>query len=354
MLRRPRLYRSQEALVANYQRLCELAAGAECAASIKANAYGIGVEFVAPILHEAGCQTFFVAHAHEGIVLRQCVPKARIFVFHGLGADAVETFSTHRLQPVLNSLEDAACAAGHHLAPAIHVDTGMHRLGIHADELDSVFGCLSESERGLVMSHLSSADDPRSTMPEQQCRAFRNALDQCPYSIQGSLANTAGVLRGPAFHFQMVRPGIGLYGGSPDPHDPKGFQSVVRWEAPVLQVATVQSGEPIGYGGQFQTNRETQVATLATGYADGYLRCLGDRAAVAIDGFRCPVIGRVSMDLVTIDATDYLRQGGVLREGQWVEVLGSSISLDELAVHAETIGYELLTRLGHRFESIEH
>ena len=353
MLRRPRLYRSQEALVANYQRLCDLASGAECAASIKANAYGIGIDFVAPRLFEAGCQTFFVAHAHEGVRLRQYVPEARIFVFHGLGDDAVETFTTHRLQPVLNSLEDVARASGHQLSPAIHIDTGMHRLGISTDDLDSVFEHLSASECALVMSHLSSADDTASAMAEQQCRAFQYALEQWPQATPGSLANTAGVLRDSSFHFQMVRPGIGLYGGSPDPRDPKGFQSVVCWEAPVLQLATVKSGEPIGYGGQFKANREMQVATLATGYADGYLRCLGDRAAVALDGVRCPVVGRVSMDLVTVDVTEYVNQGGSVREGHWVEMLGSSISLDELALHADTISYELLTRLGDRFELIE-
>jgi alanine racemase len=340
-------------LVANYQRLSALAASAECAASIKANAYGIGIEFVAPVLCEAGCHTFFVAHAHEGVLLRQYAPEASIFVFHGLGTDAVETFQTYRLQPVLNSLEDVDRAAGYRLFPAIHVDTGMHRLGITPDALDAVVARLEGAECSLFMSHLSSADDPTSVMPERQRDAFQRALQHWPQAIPGSLANTAGVLRDRTFHFQMVRPGIGLYGGSPDPQDPKGFQSVVRWEAPVLQLACVPPGQPIGYGGQFQTTRETQVATLATGYADGYLRCLGDRAAVAIDGVRCPVIGRVSMDLVTIDVTDYVNQGGSVREGRLVEMLGSHISVDELAVAADTIGYELLTRLGDRFESIE-
>ena len=350
MHRRPRLFRSADALVANYARLRDRALPANCAASIKANAYGVGIEFAAPVLAEAGCETFFVAHAHEGVALRKLLPDAEIFVFHGLGDDAVELFRFHRLQPVLNSLEDLQRAAGHRLNPAIHFDTGMHRLGLPVEASEPVNRWMDREPCALVMSHLASADDPADKTADAQRVAFQKIISQLNHPIRASLANTAGTLRSDAFHFDLVRPGIGLYGGSPDPNYPENFQSVVHWHAPVLQLAELAAGVSVGYGGQFTTTRRTHVATLATGYADGYLRCLGDRAAVSVDGVRCPLIGRVSMDLLTVDVTDFIRAGGVLREGSWCELMGDTVTLDEIARQAGTIGYELLTRLGSRFE----
>lgn len=347
MSRKPRLLLSRQALAANYQLLSSFSGQAECAASIKANAYGVGIEFAAPVLWEAGCRTYFVAYLEEALELRSLLPDAVIYAFHGCTLDEFSVARDKRIRPVLNASGEATADGIASLSPALHIDTGMRRLGIPQYEFETLSGLMEQCQPSLLMSHLASADEFDPSRSRQQLTLFesvRAALEsKCPPS---SLANTAGILLGESYQFDLVRPGVGLYGGSPDPTDPKGFQPVVTWQAQILELQQVKRGEAVGYGGSFVAHHQMQLATVGVGYADGYQRVLGGRGEVAIDGERCPIVGRISMDLVTIDVS---RLTG-LRVGTWVEIMGPTISIDTLATKANTIGYELLTRLGTRME----
>ena len=347
MSRKPRLLLSREALSDNYQRLSSFLGQAECSASIKANAYGVGIEFAAPVLWDAGCRTYFVAYLEEALALRSLLPDAVIYAFHGCAPDEFSVARDKRIRPVINASDEATAHGIASLSPALHIDTGMRRLGIPQYEFETLSGLMEQCQPSLLMSHLTSADESNPCRSQHQLTLFeslRVALgSKCPPS---SLANTAGILLGENYQFDLVRPGIGLYGGSPDPMDPKGFRPVVTWQARILELQQVNPGEAVGYGGSFVANHQMQLATVGVGYADGYQRALSGRGEVAIDGEHCPIIGRVSMDLLTIDVS---RVSG-LRAGTWVEIMGPTISLDTLATKANTIGYELLTRLGSRME----
>jgi len=345
MSRKPRLLLSRQALAENFQRLSSFSGQAECAASIKANAYGVGIEFAAPVLWEAGCRTYFVAYLDEALALRSLLPDAMIYAFHGCAPDEFLVARDKRIRPVINASNEATDQGIASLSPALHIDTGMRRLGIPQYEFETLPGLIEQSKPSLLMSHLASADESDPSRSQQQLAIFESIRaelgSKCPPS---SLANTAGILLGENYQFDLVRPGIGLYGGSPDPTDPKGFQPVVTWQAQILELQQVKPGEAVGYGGSFVAHHQMQLATVGVGYADGYQRVLSERGEVAIDGERCPIVGRVSMDLVTIDVT---RLTG-LRVGTWVEIMGPTILIDTLATKANTIGYELLTQLGSR------
>ena len=349
MSRRPRLILSRQALAQNYQRLSSVSGNAECAASIKANAYGVGIEFAAPVLWEAGCQTYFVAYLEEALALRELLNDATIYVFHGFDAGDFDIARSARIRPVINLSEEASIPKIEQLNPAVHVDTGMRRLGIPQYEMDRILDLVERSKPSLLMSHLAKADEPESTDNLTQLEHFNSIRNQlggtCPSS---SLANTAGILLGPTFHFELVRPGIGLYGGSPDPNDPKGFEPVVTWQAQVMELQDVAMGESVGYGGAFLAPRELKLATIGIGYADGYHRILSGQGELAIDGQICPIVGRVSMDLVTLDVSAIPN----IKRGTWVEIMGTTVSIDTMAVKAHTITYELLTRLGPRMERV--
>ncbi len=349
MSRKPRLILSKQALAANYQRLSSFSGTAECAASIKANAYGVGIDFAAPVLWEAGCRTFFVAYLDEAIALRRLVPDAVIYVFHGLTEQEFEIASASHIRPVINTPGDALDLALAALKPALHVDTGMRRLGIPEYQHDQLIEVVSQCQPSLLMSHLASADEPERPDSEQQRVLFEmirsNLGTVCPPS---SLANTAGILLGAPYHYDLVRPGIGLYGGSPNPGDPKGFEAVVTWHAQVIELQQVRTGNTIGYGGSYVAPHHLSIATIGVGYADGYLRALSGRGEVLVEGQRCPIVGRVSMDLITVDVSTVED----IKEGTWVEMMGPAVSLDTVAQKANTIGYECLTRLGDRLERV--
>jgi len=349
MSRKPRLILSKQALAANYQRLVRFSGEAECAASIKANAYGVGIDFAAPVLWEAGCRTFFVAYLDEAIALRRLVPDAVIYVFHGLTEQEVGIASASHIRPVVNTLGDALNPTIAGLKPAIHVDTGMRRLGIPQYQHEQLINAVSRCQPSLLMSHLASADEPERPDSERQRALFEmirsNLGTLCPPS---SLANTAGILLGAPYHYDLVRPGIGLYGGSPDPGDPKGFEAVVTWHAQVIELQQVRAGDTIGYGGSYVAPCQLSVATIGLGYADGYMRALSGRGEVLVEGWRCPIVGRVSMDLITVDVSTVKD----IKEGTWVEIMGPAVSLDAVAQKANTIGYECLTRLGARLERV--
>jgi alanine racemase len=342
------------AAVANYRTFQRLAAPASVAAVVKADAYGLGAGFIAAALTaRAHCDTFFVARVEEGVALRPVVPAARIFVLDGAPPDAVPALITHRLTPVLNSLSDiaawnaAAQAARREFDAVLHVDTGMNRLGIAPDEISVL---VAESRKRfsslrvvLVMSHLSCADDPDAKLNATQLDRFRTALSLLP-SAPASLASSGGVLLGKDYAFDMVRPGLGLYGGNPQPARQNPFGVVARLTGRVLQLRRVDKGESVGYGATFLAARPTVIATVALGYADGLMRAIGNRGSAAIAGVRAPIVGRVSMDLLSLDVTEIPH----VTPNSEAEFVGDDISLEDVAAAANTVSYEILTSLSTR------
>ncbi|MGD0189576.1 MAG: alanine racemase [Rhizomicrobium sp.] len=333
--------------------ICGSLSGTAVAGVVKADAYGLGLAPVARALLEAGCDTFFVARLSEGISLRPLAPEARIFVLDGVQPEWVSELLARRLTPVLNSLEQietwSTAARQRHttLDAALHFDTGMNRLGLPAEELselaDGVSRRLSGVNLVLVMSHLASADNPQSPMNVEQLARFRAGLARLP-PASASLSSSGGIMLGRDYSFDLVRPGIALYGGNPQPQNPNPFKVVAVLNGRILQLRRVDKGESVGYGATFRTARPSTLATVALGYADGLMRAMGNRGAGAIAGTKVPVAGRVSMDLITLDVTD----APSLAPGADVEFLGDTITLEELAAAAQTASYEILTLLGAR------
>ncbi len=342
------------AIAANFRTVQRLAGPASAAAVVKADAYGTGLVPVAGTLVQAGCDSFFVARLEEGIALRPLAPAARIFVLDGAQPDAVPALITNRLTPVLNSIAEIAgwSAAAHttktRLDAAIHIDTGMNRLGMPTAELATLSADHAKRLDGirlvLAMSHLACADDADSKMNRLQLDRFRTALAILP-PVPASLAASGGILLGKDYMFDMVRPGLCLYGGNPQPAKPNPFAVAVRLTARILQVRRVDKGESVGYGATFRTKRPSVLAMAALGYADGLMRAISNRGAGAINGVRAPMVGRVSMDLVTLDVTDV---PGPLAPGMEVEIFGDMIALEDIAQAADTASYEILTSLSHR------
>ena len=346
----------------NYEQLRKLAKGAECAAVVKADAYGLGAARVVPALYDLGCRTFFVATIREGMVLRKLHSDIKIYILDGLFAGSGSVFVEHHLMPVLGSLKmmehwAALCTLLDFKHPAaLHLDTGMNRLGLDAGEAKDLVEhqntILMDVKIDLVMSHLACADEPTHGSNPKQLALFSDLLAQLP-SIPASLANSAGIFLGPAYALDLARPGIALYGGQPNSDVSSAMRPVVSLITHIVQLRTVEKGEPIGYGGAYVAKRQTRLATLPVGYADGYHRALGStndqRGASAYLGVHeAPLLGRVSMDLITIDVTDVPDE--LVRAGAPVELLGHHVSIDDLAKMAGTIGYEILTSLGARYD----
>jgi alanine racemase len=342
------------AIVENFRHVERLAGPAAVGAVVKADGYGLGAEAVSRALaNQAGCETFFVARLEEGVRLRPVVPKARIFVLDGAPPDAVPALLSNALTPVMNSLADiaawnaAAISTRTNLDAALHVDTGMNRLGLPAHEM-AVLGAeaarrLSNLRVVLIMSHLACADDPQAKLNGIQLDRFRAALEILP-PAPASLASSGAILLGKAYHFDLVRPGLGLYGGNPQPGHPNPFAPTAVLTGRVLQVRRVDKGESVGYGATFRASQPSVVATVALGYADGLMRAIGNRGAGAIAGVRVPIVGRVSMDLLTLDVTAV--EG--VRSGDNVELVGDTITLEDVAMAAGTAPYEILTSLSGR------
>jgi alanine racemase len=346
------------AIVANYRTYRRMTGPTAVAAVVKADAYGLGVAKVAPALEAAGCDSFFVARLEEGIALRKHLPRPRIFVLDGAHPDAVPALLRYALTPVLNSLAQIAAwsaAAGVRAASldaVLHVDTGMNRLGLPRDEL-----AILSAEHGkrlsglnlvLVMSHLACGDEPDNKMNAEQLSRFRQALAMLP-PAPASLAASHGAMLGLDYHFDLVRPGVALYGANPQTHEgraaapkPNLMQTAAVLTARVLQVRRIDSGESVGYAATFHAKRLSMIATIALGYADGIPRALSNKGVAAIAGVRVPVVGRVSMDMMALDVSDLAEPPPV---GAEVEVMGDSIGLGEVAERAGTNEYEILTRL---------
>ena len=344
-----------DALAANYRLLAERAGTAECAVAVKADAYGTGMALAAPVFARAGARTFFVADLNEALELRSLLPDAAIGVFNGLMPGCEADYAAHDLLPVLNHLGDverwAAHASGREapLPAFLHIDTGMNRLGLGPDELDIL---VDETDRlaGIdlraIMSHLACAEDAADPMSEEQRDSFCAALERLP-AAPTSLANSSGIFRGPDFHFDMVRPGCALYGVNPTPDAANPMRRVVGLSAKVLQVRNVDTPMTVGYGATHRVAQAAKIATIAVGYADGYLRSLSGCGQVSFAGHPAPVVGRVSMDLITVDVTDVPEDA--TRPGMMAEIIGDRRDADQVAAEAGTIGYEILTALGRRY-----
>ena len=350
------------AIVANWDALGRRAMPSECAAVIKADAYGCGIEPVARTLTRAGCKTFFVADLAEARRVRAVAPDAAIYVLSGLLPNTAAAFADIRARPVIGSLVelaewDAFCSANQWRGgAALHVDTGMNRLGISADEAAAVAPRIRAENHGitLLMSHLVCAEQPDHPLNERQMQLFRE-VRLLYRGISGSLANSSGIFLGNSAHCDMVRPGAALFGVNPTPGHKNPVLPVIELQARVVQVRTVPKGETIGYSATWTAKHTTRIAVVAVGYADGYPRAAsatdatpGANAIVA--GTRCPVAGRVSMDLMAIDVTALPEH--TIRRGDTVTMVGGEIGVDDLAAAAGTIGYEVLVNLGKRYHRI--
>jgi alanine racemase len=351
-----------DAIVANWRKLEKSAVPAECAGVVKADAYGCGLEPVARALAAAGCKTFFVATLDEARATRAALPQATIYVLDGFFQNCGDAFAKIDAKPVIGDLNELAewdvfCRrSGWAGGAAIHIDTGMNRLGLTLAEAQGIVPRINAGDHGitLVMSHLACAESLNHPLNAKQLASFREIASLFS-GVPASLANSSGTFLGPTFQFDLVRPGAALYGINPTPEADNPMQSVVELKARIVQIRNVEKGESVGYGGTWTARRPTRLAIVSAGYADGYFRAGssndGTRGAeVVVAGKRCPIAGRVSMDLIAVDVTDLEKNAA--RRGHLVTLIGEGITIDELAHHFGTIGYEVMTSLGPRYKRI--
>jgi len=351
-----------DAIVANWRKLEKTAVPAECAGVIKADAYGCGVEPIARALAGAGCKTFFVATLDEARAARAVLPSAAIYVLSGFFQNSGDAFARIDARPVIDDLNELAewdvfCRrSGWAGGAAIHIDTGMNRLGLTVADAQGIIPRINAGDHGitLVMSHLACAENLHHPLNAKQLATFREIASLFS-GVPASLSNSSGVFLGAPFQFDLVRPGAALYGVNPTPEADNPMQPVVDLKARIVQVRNVERGESVGYGGTWTARRPTRLAIVSAGYADGYFRAAsandGTRGAeVIVAGKRCPIAGRISMDLTAVDITDL--PPNAARRGHMVTLIGEGITVDELAHHFGTIGYEVLTSLGRRYARI--
>jgi alanine racemase len=341
-------------VIANWRLLAARVAPADCAAVVKADAYGLGAPQVSAALAAAGCRLFFVATLDEAIALRnRLLASCEIAVLNGPVADSADEFVFYQLVPVLNEpgqIADWAEVARRHggLPAMLHVDTGMARLGLTAREFARLADELSQERatrwRGLI-SHLACADQPAHPLNDLQRARFAS---MCRHfgGLPASLAASSGIFLGRGFHFDFVRPGAALYGINPQPGTPNPMRQVVRLKGRILQIREVERGESVGYGAAHVMDHPGRLATVAVGYADGWLRSLSHRGSGRLGGKRLPLLGRVSMDLVVFDCS--AADPALARPGGFIELLDDNYGVDAAAADAGTIGYEILTALGRR------
>jgi alanine racemase len=368
-----------DALVANWRKLEKTAVPAECAGVIKADAYGCGAGPVARALAGAGCKTFFVATLDEARAVREALtaealssqastsegatlPPPAIYVLDGFFQNSGDAYAKIDARPVIGDLNELAewdvfCRrSGWTGGAAIHIDTGMNRLGLTIMEAQGIVPRINAGDHGitLVMSHLACAETLNHPLNGKQLAAFREIASL--YSgVPAALSNSSGIFLGAQFQFDMVRPGAALYGVNPTPEADNPMQPVAELKARIVQIRNVERGEGVGYGGTWTARRPTRLAIVSAGYADGYFRAAsandGTRGAeVVVAGKRCPIAGRISMDLIAVDITDL--PNNAVRRGHMVTLIGEGITVDELAHHFGTIGYEVLTSLGRRYARV--
>jgi alanine racemase len=329
-----------DALVTNWRAL-DAMTDVETCAVVKADGYGLGAGKVARALMRAGVKRFFVAVAEEGATLRQVVgPNVEIFVFSGHMRGDTDMIADMMLTPLVNTVGQLTrhfeALPDHPFG--VQLDTGMNRLGLEIGEWASIAEIALSQNCGLVMSHLACADDPDHPMNRQQLEQFHLMTDGI--NVPRSLAATGGVLLGSEYHFDMTRPGVGLYGGMPF----ADAQPVAYLDLPVIQVRDVEDGETVGYGNTWTAHRPSKIATVSGGYADGLIRALSGGATLWHGAQAVPLVGRVSMDLITADVTDLPELPGIL------SIISPDQTIDALAARAGTIGYEILTSLGARYQ----
>jgi len=345
------------AVAENWRTMRSLSGSARCGAAVKADGYGTGADQVAPRLAREGCRDFFVADANEGARLRPLLPDARIYVLNGVFDGSFAAILAHDLVPVISSPEQAAfwCENAGTREYALHIDTGMNRLGLTPEQAVR-YSEGSAPPPCLVMSHFACADEPEHPLNARQIEIFAGLRDSFE-GVEASLANSAGIYLGPAAHFDLTRPGIALYGGAPVGGMTNPMRPVVTAEARVLVIRTAKAGETVSYGAAHRFARDSRIAVCGVGYADGYLRsgsstgvplrfAVSQGAFAAVGGVPIPVIGKITMDLTMFDVTDL--PGDAVRAGDWIELFGPTISLEQAATAAGTISYEMLTNLGRR------
>jgi alanine racemase len=350
------------AIEANWKMLASTTVPVECAAVVKGDGYGCGLEPVTRALSRAGCRTFFVADVAEGRRVRAIAPDATVYVLNGVMPGSAQALANDYLQPVINSTTelaewDAFVAINKWRGgAALHVDTGMNRLGITVDEAVAIAPRLQSENHGftLLMSHLACAEIPDHPMNDRQIHLFREV--RILYrGLASSLANSSGIFLGGTVYCDLVRPGVALYGVNPTPGKQNPMRPAVELKGRIIQVRTVGKGESVGYGAAFTVSRPSRIAIVAIGYADGYLRSAAaargkPAAEVVVAGRRCPVAGRVSMDLLAVDIGELAE--GAVRRGDLATLIGDGMSIDDLAAGMGTIGYEVLTNLGRRYHRV--
>ncbi|MFM7083634.1 MAG: alanine racemase [Hyphomicrobium sp.] len=346
----------------NWKSLSQFVHPAECAAVVKADAYGLGMQQVIPRLYEVGCKSFFIATPNEAKEARSLCSKGKIYVLDGLFSSAAETLYQIDAIPCLSSFEEvnewstyAACKEKK-LKSCLHIDSGLSRLGLNPQEMQRLLEnttILNNLDIELVMSHLASADDPLDPTNEIQLKNFKNFRKLFP-KAKASLAASDGLMLGKEFHYDLVRPGYALYGGQASKEGQSPVKPVVSIYARILQIKEIPEGTSVGYSSSWKAYRKSRIAVVALGYADGIPRSLSSTnslkgGSVKIHGSICPIVGRVSMDLITVDVTDCTDD---IERGEFAEIIYLNKSLEEFGSEAGTIGYEILTRLGKRYDRI--
>lgn len=338
----------------------QLPEGTACAAVVKANAYGLGVDRIAPKIYAAGCRHFFVANLKEAMQLQSLVGlDADIFVLTGCNPGAESEFIRRNLIPVIVSYSMlkrwAEIAKNEERARAVlKVNTGMGRLGIEPVEFDLLLSdaeLLRNARFEYLMSHLACADDqsnPLNAIQLQRFHEMKDALHGHGVKVKTTLANSAGIFLGDRAQGDLVRPGIALYGGNPG-KSKNPMQRVVGLSLPIIQVRLLPAGEAVGYGATRTFEEERYIAVVSGGYADGIMRCLSNKGWGHLFGCKVPIVGRISMDSTMFDVTDVAREGNI-EKASAIEFLGDNILIDDVAAAADTISYEILTSLGSRYE----
>jgi alanine racemase len=341
-----------DAVAANWRQLDAMHSG-ETGAAVKADAYGLGAEQVAPALLKAGCRNFFVAHLSEGLAIRAHLPGAMLAVLHGIQPGEAGALVAHDLMPVLTSLRDLelyreeAARRDRKLPAILHADTGMSRLGLSPAEMAAIDNdptLLAGIEVKILLSHLINSEIPGAKSNLAQLQRFKALRPKFP-AAKTSLANSSGMFLDLSFQADLSRPGAALYGINPTPHAANPMRPVIRLTARILQIRTIEPGETVGYNATWTAARRSRIATVDAGYADGYPRSLSNIATARFDGHPVPLVGRVSMDLATFDVTDNPN----IQPGDSLELIGPGHDADAVAAEAGTNGYEILTSLGRRY-----
>jgi len=342
---------SLPAIRANYRLLKNRHAKKSIAAVVKANAYGLGVEAVSKALWEEGCKEFFVATLEEALELREILPDAQIGVFNGLLKNEEKDYAQHRLTPILNTVEQAIKwqVASNKEPAIIHVDTGMTRLGLsEADVKKILHSPLATHHSLLLMSHLACAGEPDHPKNTEQLKRFKQALALFP-KAEASLCNSSGLFLPAEFHFDLGRPGCALYGINPT-NSKNPMQQVAVLSAPILQIRALEHDEDVGYGATHAAKKGSRLAVIALGYADGWLRLLSNKGFAYVAGYKVPIVGRISMDMLILDISQIPESKLTL--GVRAEFINKEQTVDDVAAACGTIGYEIFTRIGERVKRV--